>query len=104
MTRSTSWPADFLIIFYCKQTSSIRLHFGIAMLTVHRRVVVIAAAIVASLLCTQNSASARGSQAARQVPRDVHEDARDMARRLMGTKRFLKSRDERRRVEMRLHL
>jgi transposase len=38
---------------------------------------------------------------ARQVPRDVHEDARDMARRLMGTKRFLKSRDERKRVEMR---
>jgi hypothetical protein len=39
--------------------------------------------------------------AARQVPRDVHEDVRDMARRLMGTKRFLKSRDERKRVEMR---
>src|ERR1700739_3532432 len=29
------------------------------------------------------------NMAARQVPRDVHEDARDMARRLMGTKRFL---------------
>jgi Transposase DDE domain len=41
------------------------------------------------------------SMAARQVPRDVHEDARDMARRLMGTKPFLKSRDERKRVEMR---
>ncbi|WP_349253717.1 transposase [Bradyrhizobium sp. CB82] len=39
--------------------------------------------------------------AARQVPRDIHEDARDMARRLMGTKRFLKSRDERKRIEMR---
>jgi IS5 family transposase len=38
---------------------------------------------------------------ARQVPRDIHEDARDTARRLMGTKRFLKSRDERKRVEMR---
>ena len=38
---------------------------------------------------------------ARQVPRDVHEDARELARRLMGTKRFLKSRDERKRVEMR---
>ena len=36
-----------------------------------------------------------------QVPRDIHEDARDLARRLMGTKRFLKSRDERKRVEMR---
>jgi hypothetical protein len=35
---------------------------------------------------------------ARQVPRDIHEDARDMARRLMGTKRFLKSRDERKRA------
>lgn len=41
------------------------------------------------------------NMAARQVPRDIHEDARDMARRLMGTKRFLKSRDERKRVEMR---
>lgn len=41
------------------------------------------------------------NMAARQVPRDVHEDARDTARRLMGTKRFLKSRDERKRVEMR---
>ena len=38
---------------------------------------------------------------ARQVPRDLHEDARDLARRLMGTKAFLKSRDERKRVEMR---
>jgi hypothetical protein len=38
---------------------------------------------------------------ARQVPRDIHEDARDLARRLMGTQRFLKSRDERKRVEMR---
>ena len=38
---------------------------------------------------------------ARHVPRDIHEDARDVARRQMGTKRFLKSRDERKRVEMR---
>lgn len=32
---------------------------------------------------------------ARQVPRDIREDARDVARRLMRTKAFLKSRDER---------
>src|SRR4051812_44175504 len=38
---------------------------------------------------------------ARQVPRDVHEDARNVARRLMRTNAFLKSRDERKRVEMR---
>ena len=38
---------------------------------------------------------------ARQVPRDIHEDARDVARRLMRTKAFLKSRDQRKRVEMR---
>ena len=37
----------------------------------------------------------------RKVTRDVHEDARDMARRLMRTKVFLRSRDERKRVEMR---
>ena len=38
---------------------------------------------------------------ARQVPRDVHEYARDVTRRLMRTKAFLKSRDQRKRVEMR---
>jgi transposase len=37
----------------------------------------------------------------RQIPRDVHEYARDVTRRLMRTKAFLKSRDERKRVEMR---
>ena len=37
----------------------------------------------------------------RQTPRDVHEDARDLARQLMGTKGFLKSRDDGKRVEMR---
>lgn len=37
----------------------------------------------------------------RQIPRDVHEYARDVARRLMRTKAFLKSRDQRKRVEMR---
>jgi len=38
---------------------------------------------------------------ARHVPRDLQEYARDVARRLMRTKAFLKSRDERKRVEMR---
>jgi len=37
----------------------------------------------------------------RKVPRDLHEDARDVARALMGTPEFDKSRDERKRVEMR---
>jgi hypothetical protein len=37
----------------------------------------------------------------RKVTRDVHEDARDHARALMGTPEFDKSRDERKRVEMR---
>ena len=37
----------------------------------------------------------------RKIPRDVHEDARDVARELMGTSEFDKSRDERKRVEMR---
>jgi transposase len=40
-------------------------------------------------------------QLARKIPRDVHEEARDVARQLMGTKDFLRSRDERKRVEMR---
>jgi len=39
--------------------------------------------------------------AARKIPRDVHEDARDVARRKMKTKAFARSRDERKRVEMR---
>jgi Transposase DDE domain len=34
-------------------------------------------------------------------PRDVHEDARDYARALMGTPEFDKSRDERKKAEMR---
>jgi transposase len=38
---------------------------------------------------------------ARKIPRDIHEDARDIARRKMKTKAFAKSRDERKRVEMR---
>src|SRR5476649_2236206 len=38
---------------------------------------------------------------ARQVPRDLHEDARDVARRKMKTKAFFKSRNQRKRVEMR---
>ncbi len=38
---------------------------------------------------------------ARQVPRDVNEDARDHARALIGTPEFEKSRNERKRVEMR---
>lgn len=37
----------------------------------------------------------------RKVPRDVHEDARDVARELMGTSEFNRSRGERKRVEMR---
>jgi len=41
------------------------------------------------------------STPARQVPRDINEHARDVARRLMRTKAFPKSRDERKRVEMR---
>jgi Transposase DDE domain len=37
----------------------------------------------------------------RKIPRDVHEDARDQVRALMGTPSFVKSRDERKKVEMR---
>lgn len=38
---------------------------------------------------------------ARKIPRDVHEDARDVARRTMKTEAFARSRNERKRVEMR---
>jgi len=38
---------------------------------------------------------------ARKIPRDLDEDARDVARRKMKTKAFARSRDERKRVEMR---
>ena len=37
----------------------------------------------------------------RRIVRDVHEDAHDIARRKMTTKAFARSRDERKRVEMR---
>ena len=38
---------------------------------------------------------------ARKIPRDLHEDAREVARRKMKTKAFARSRDDRKRVEMR---
>jgi len=38
---------------------------------------------------------------ARKIPRDLHEDARDVTRRKMKTKAFARSREERKRVEMR---
>jgi len=41
------------------------------------------------------------TEQARKIPRDLHEDARDVARRKMKTKAFARSRDERKRVEMR---
>jgi hypothetical protein len=37
----------------------------------------------------------------RKIPRDVHEDARDATRALMGTPEFAKSRNQRKKVEMR---
>ena len=37
----------------------------------------------------------------RKIPRDVHEDARDATRALMGTPEFVTSRNERKKVEMR---
>ena len=37
----------------------------------------------------------------RKVTRDINEDARDLARALMGTSEFDRSRDERKKVEMR---
>ena len=37
----------------------------------------------------------------RKVTRDINEDARDLARALMGAPEFDKSRDERKKVEMR---
>jgi transposase len=37
----------------------------------------------------------------RKIPRDVHEDARDATRALMGTPEFAKSRNDRKKVEMR---
>jgi transposase len=37
----------------------------------------------------------------RKIPRDVHEDARDATRALMGTAEFAKSRNERKKAEMR---
>ena len=38
---------------------------------------------------------------ARKIPRDLHEDAREVARRKMKTKAFARSRNDRKRVEMR---
>jgi hypothetical protein len=50
-------------------------------------------------LCTQDPVLSKW--AITTNPRDVHEYARDVTRRLVRTKAFLKSRDQRKRVEMR---
>ncbi len=52
-------------------------------------------------MLARSSRSAARTMPARRIPRDVNEDARDVARRKMKTKAFAKSRDERKRVEMR---
>jgi hypothetical protein len=51
-------------------------------------------------MCAQYERSA-APRPMRKIPRDLHEDARNIARRKMKTKAFAKSRDERKRVEMR---
>ena len=55
----------------------------------------------AGLRCVPDRAKCCTTADARKIPRDLHEDARDIARRKMKTKAFAKSRDERKRVEMR---
>ncbi len=50
--------------------------------------------------CPLRSRCCTGAEA-RKIPRDLNEDARDVARRKMKTKAFARSRDERKRVEMR---
>src|SRR6476620_6422046 len=55
---------------------------------------------IAPVSSTAMSVYSRPS-AARKIPREIHEDARDVARRKMNTKAFLKSRDQRKKVEMR---
>src|SRR5271169_3573238 len=55
------------------------------------------AEILGQPVIVENVGGASGSigvSPTRQVPRDVHEYARDVTRRLMRTKAFLKSRDE----------
>jgi transposase len=51
-------------------------------------------------VCTLQAQCCPG-QVRRRILRDVHEYARDVARRKMKSKAFIKSRDERKRVEMR---
>ena len=51
--------------------------------------------------CTIGAAAGYGVALAREVQRDINEDARDHARALMQTPEFVKSRDERKKVEMR---
>ena len=55
----------------------------------------------ARLRCLSAQGRSAAQKQARKIPRDLHEDARDVARRKMKTKAFLKSRDQRKRVEMR---
>ena len=56
---------------------------------------------VSGVRCLPAQAEVLPEHAGRQGLRDVNEEARDVARRKMKTKAFLKSRDQRKRVEMR---
>ena len=54
----------------------------------------------ARLRCVPIRAKCCTTADARKIPRDLHEDARDVARRKMKTKTFARLRDERKRVEI----
>src|SRR5271165_4420880 len=55
----------------------------------------------ASAMAARFAANCCTTAEACTIPRDLHEDARDLARRKMKTKAFARSRNERKRVEMR---
>jgi hypothetical protein len=56
---------------------------------------------LSALCCCRALTGCCTREEARKIPRDLHEDACDVARREMKTKAFARSRDERKRVEMR---
>src|SRR5262245_38974221 len=55
----------------------------------------------ATVVHVRPSPSAPPNMTFRKIPRDVHEQARDATRSLMATPEFAKSRNERKKVEMR---
>ena len=93
--------ADLRSTASATSTSALRLSFLRTTGTVHDGRTIIYRASTGDCGSCQLKSKCTPNMSFRKIPRDVHEDARDATRALMGTPEFAKSRNERKKVEMR---